>query len=52
MTNSRKKRSTKKNTEIHQLRTENAALKRELASLKPIVVEETPKNPNLTPKTL
>lgn len=35
MSNSRKTRSTKKNTEIHELRKENAALKKEIASLKP-----------------
>ena len=35
MSNSRKTRSTKKNTEIHELRKENAALKKEIASLNP-----------------
>ena len=43
MANSRKARSTKKNTEIHELRKENAALKKEIASLKPIVIEEIKK---------
>ena len=41
MANSRKARSTKKNTEIHELRKENAALKKEIASLKPIVIKGT-----------